>query len=1089
VRPRTLILSPFGRLASMVSPVTHVSPGVTAFSTTSDPGGIGLVRVPKGRRPSSPQTVFGQFLVHSRQATRDSLRKALQLVRMFIVLSVVGAVGVQMVGLSAAQAGGPVTGATYVALGDSYAAGEGLGGIGVGYEVGTAIDPSSSDPAKNTNGNKNTCHRSNSGAYGSLGNSSVLKEIPTSSRAHWACSGAWSTDMMLNPSQLPITDGRFQFGQPVQTSTVSGATRFVTVSAGGNDMGFGDLGKSCAGLREANGSTTGIPGASPCATQIASSLVRLSNAESNLVSLYKSILSKAPNAALVVVGYPKVFPGPSDSYAKARPTADGKGFCATNSFPIDPTNGVYVYLGATVENAVALDGIIRSLNDTAQRAVATAKGGSSDYASRIRFADTYSSSTPHDCSGYTKGVSVNGVMASGTFNGGGPLNAVSSATFHPTSEGQAMMAGVVDGAFDPFRLRYAGAPVDITTGVGVPVGVSVPFTGGFAPVKVLAVSSNYPSWLSVSVVNHVVVLRGTPKVSGTWSLVLSLTDSAYGSTAISVHITSAPVPPVLPAQPANPNVTATSTSSAALVWTDASNNETGFVSQYRIGTGAWVTGPSVGANATSMTVNGLSPNTTYTFQVGAQNTAGTKWSAYFNGTTAAVPVLPAQPANPNVTATSTGSAFLAWTDASNNETGFVSQYRIGTGAWVTGPSVGANATSMTVNGLSPNTTYTFQVGAQNTAGTKWSAYFNGTTSPAQPANPIVTATSTASAALAWTSSATSQTGFVSQYRIGTGAWVTGPSVGANATSMTVNGLSPNTTYTFQVGAQNSVGTIWSAYFNGTTAAVPVLPAQPANPNVTATSTSSAALVWTDASNNETGFVSQYRIGTGAWVAGPSASANATSMTVNGLSPSTTYTFQVGAQNSVGTKWSTYFNGTTAAVPPPPPSYHAGRQVTIDSHATGGVSGHTGPSDSYAAGPTRPANSALWIVCYVNGQSITGPYNTTTIWDLSDDGYYYTDAWVYTGTNGPAVPACAPKTVAIDSHATGGVSGHRGPDNSYAAGPTHQVNSGITIFCYVDGQSITGPYNTTTIWDLSNDGYYYTDAWIYTGTNGAAVPHC
>ena len=39
-----------------------------------------------------------------------------------------------------------------------------------------------------------------------------------------------------------------------------------------------------------------------------------------------------------------------------------------------------------------------------------------------------------------------------------------------------------------------------------------------------------------------------------------------------------------------------------------------------------------------------------------------------------------------------------------------------------------------------------------------------------------------------------------------------------------------------------------------------------------------------------------------------------------------------------------------------------------------------------------------MVCYVKGQSITGPYDTTTIWDLSDDGYY-------TGTNGAAVPAC------------------------------------------------------------------------------------
>jgi LasA protease len=80
---------------------------------------------------------------------------------------------------------------------------------------------------------------------------------------------------------------------------------------------------------------------------------------------------------------------------------------------------------------------------------------------------------------------------------------------------------------------------------------------------------------------------------------------------------------------------------------------------------------------------------------------------------------------------------------------------------------------------------------------------------------------------------------------------------------------------------------------------------------------------------------------------------------------------------------------------------------VDKYATGGDSGHTGPGNNYAAGPLHPANSALWIVCYVNGQSITNSHSndTTTIWDLATDGYYYTDAWLYTGINGPAVPHC------------------------------------------------------------------------------------
>jgi hypothetical protein len=185
-------------------------------------------------------------------------------------------------------------------------------------------------------------------------------------------------------------------------------------------------------------------------------------------------------------------------------------------------------------------------------------------------------------------------------------------------------------------------------------------------------------------------------------------------------------------------------------------------------------------------------------------------------------------------------------------------------------------------------------------------------------------------------------------------------------------------------------------------------------------------------------------------------------------------------------------GTCSAPTPPPPAptgYQTGRQVSVVSQATGGVSGHKGPANSYAAGPTHPANSALWIVCYVNGQSIAGPYGTETAWDLGDDGYYYSDAWIWTDSNSAVVPVCSLKNVTVVSQATGGDSGHAGPSNAYAAGPTHPAGATIQLACYVDGQSIAGPYGTETIWDLSTDGYYYADAWLWTDSNGAVVPHC
>jgi hypothetical protein len=281
------------------------------------------------------------------------------------------------------------------------------------------------------------------------------------------------------------------------------------------------------------------------------------------------------------------------------------------------------------------------------------------------------------------------------------------------------------------------------------------------------------------------------------------------------------------------------------------------------------------------------------------------------------------------------------------------------------------------------------------------------------------------------------------------------------------------------------------------------PAQPANARVTATTATSATLSWTDTSYNETGFLAQYKIGSGSWVARQSVGANQTSMTITGLKANTKYTFQVGSTNSAGTNWGPYFYGSTAktasAPPPPPPPppapgpYHTGKQVSVDKYATGGDSGHTGPGNNYLAGPLHQANSALWIVCYVNGQSITNSHynDTTPIWDLATDGYYYSDAWLFTGTNGAAVPPCHLKTVSVDKYATGGDSGHTGPGNNYSAGPLHAANTPITIACYVNGQSITNSHynDTTPIWDLATDGYYYSDAWLFTGTNGAAVPPC
>lgn len=105
-----------------------------------------------------------------------------------------------------------------------------------------------------------------------------------------------------------------------------------------------------------------------------------------------------------------------------------------------------------------------------------------------------------------------------------------------------------------------------------------------------------------------------------------------GYTAIGVI--HAPVRQSLPAEPTNARDTSATTTSAVLTWTNPANNAATIVSHYRIANGAWVNGPSINASQTSMTVRGLKPGKRYTFQVGAQNGAGTHWSAYFYVSTA-----------------------------------------------------------------------------------------------------------------------------------------------------------------------------------------------------------------------------------------------------------------------------------------------------------------------------------------------------------------------------------------------------------------------------------------------------------------------
>lgn len=112
----------------------------------------------------------------------------------------------------------PTASATYVALGDSYSAGEGN----------APFQPDSDNPST-----FDACHRSDA-AYGPL----LDKDLKLGSILFKACSGAVTNDFFAPNHDNPN-------GEPDQTSWLSDQTKTVTLTVGGNDLAFPNVLDHC----------------------------------------------------------------------------------------------------------------------------------------------------------------------------------------------------------------------------------------------------------------------------------------------------------------------------------------------------------------------------------------------------------------------------------------------------------------------------------------------------------------------------------------------------------------------------------------------------------------------------------------------------------------------------------------------------------------------------------------------------------------------------------------------------------------------------------------------------------------------------
>jgi lysophospholipase L1-like esterase len=140
----------------------------------------------------------------------------------------------------------------YVALGDSFAAGQGAGG----YQEG-----------------RNGCLQSTNGYPAAL---DAVKGINLLRNA--SCSGATTKDV-----------------RDTQLSAVNKGTTLVTLTVVGNDLGVGDVAVTC---------TTEPP---RCGAAVLAAGDKLRLLAGDLVSTYTGIAAAAPNAQILVTGYPHLF--------------------------------------------------------------------------------------------------------------------------------------------------------------------------------------------------------------------------------------------------------------------------------------------------------------------------------------------------------------------------------------------------------------------------------------------------------------------------------------------------------------------------------------------------------------------------------------------------------------------------------------------------------------------------------------------------------------------------------------------------------------------------------------------------------------
>jgi phosphodiesterase/alkaline phosphatase D-like protein len=587
-------------------------------------------------------------------------------------------------------------------------------------------------------------------------------------------------------------------------------------------------------------------------------------------------------------------------------------------------------------------------------------------------------------------LTANTVIVGGTLDGNGTVSG-------PVSNTGTLIPGDMPA---PGQLNVAGNYAQNSGGaLDIVLGGTMPGVGGFDVLNLSGVATlSAGSILNVSLANGFTptanetfqfmnyasqtgtftVLNGLQQGNVTFTVQYLPTDAI-----LTARVATAPTATTASAT----NITGTAATLNASVNPQGSDTTVVFVygTDPSLATGTTTTtGQVIGSGTSAVPVTamltGLQPGTKYYDEIVATSAGGTSNGSILSFTTLISPSATTQAAT-DVTTT------LATLNASVNPRGsattvtfvFGTDSTLASGTMTTtSAAVGGGTTAVpatgALSGLTPGTTYYYEVVATSTAGTTDGAILSFTTS-----TPTATApTATTQPATAITGSAATLNGSVNPdgspttvtFVFGTSSTLTSGTTTTTSTAIgsgtsaapvkgVVSGLTPGTTYYYEVVATNTVGTSAGAILSFSTLPAPASATGTAT-NVASTAATLGGSVNPQGSATTVSFVygtdptlTSGTTTTAAQSIGSGTSAVAVAADLTGLQPATTYYVRVVATSAAGATQGAILSFTTApASPPTSPvtvtsmtvtkvkvgtGHHAKKALVLDVHFSGSLS--------------------------------------------------------------------------------------------------------------------------------------------------------